>query len=169
MRLLVTRSVVLAGLLTGPLHASPANAQDGAKYLVVGPIFTNGFPSVAMNATVGAEHREGPGAIGVEGSYVYALPTRKVIARGVVGESDGGSVLDFSIYGAYHFRRIGAIEPFVKGGLGAVTDFSEFGWWTLEAAGGADWRLGRRVGLRTAVRGGYSWIGLGFEGGLVIR
>lgn len=165
MRRLVSRGGVLAGLLAGALYASPADAQDGAKYLVVGPIFTNGLPSVAMNATVGAECRGGSAGIGVEGSYMYMLPERKVIAPGSISESDGGSLVDFSIYVAYHFTRIGVIEPFMKVGLGAVTDFSAVGWWTPEVAGGADWRLGRRVALRTAVRG--AWIG--YEASLVIR
>jgi hypothetical protein len=84
-------------------------------------------------------------------------------------ESDGALGSEFSVYTAYHFKRIGAVEPFVKGGLVALTDFSQVAWWGLEGQGGADVRLWRRVALRTAVRGGNSWITLGFEAALVIR
>ena len=168
MRVLATRCIVLTGLLTAALHANPANAQNGGPYLVAGPVFTNGFPSLAVDATIGVERRDGPAGVGVEGGFTYLLPERRVSAHGA-SESDGALVSDFSVYTAYHFKRIGAVEPFVKGGLVALTDFSQVIWWGLEGQGGADLQLGRRVALRTAVRGGYSWIPLGFEAAVVIR
>jgi len=74
MRVPVTRCLTLAGLLTGALHACPANAQDGSKYLVVGPIFTAGFQPIVVNATVGL-------ATGTTGCAAHGCPRHRHLAR----------------------------------------------------------------------------------------
>jgi hypothetical protein len=167
MRRLATRCAALVLLLSGSLLVNPADAQDGSKYLAVGPVFVkDSIRPFVMDTSFGAEHREGPVGVGAEMSWLYFPP-----AVYAYGSADAASLLGFSVYTAFHFVHAGGahgIEPFVRLGLGGISDFSSVGWWSIEAAGGADLRLGKHVALRTAIRGG-QMNALGFETSLVIR
>jgi len=123
-----------------------------------------------LNVVGGGERRSGPLGFGVDLALLYFPAASRVIGLGEISGS-AWAVPMGSVYGAYHFRRTGhGGEPFVQGGFTVpIVPDGGFAW---EFAGGADWWLTPRLGIRTAVRDRVTGLPvglLGAEGGIVFR
>lgn len=141
------------------------------SHAVAGPTtLGNGAPTPGWNFIGGAERRDGPFGIGGDFGVIFTPAVHRATGPVILDAPTTATPL-LAVFGAYHFGQAGrGAEPFVQGGI--MVPLIPEGGAAWELAGGADWWLTPRVGIRTAVRDRIDgsvpgWLGV--EGGIVLR
>jgi hypothetical protein len=164
---------VIAACLAGPLLAWPAAAQsDVTWHATIAPTQVEaGTQRFAVSVTGGGEWRSGSTGLGGDVSVVY-LPAASETTPTYHVFAPADALLVPSGFIVYHFARAGdahTVEPYLKGGIAAIA-----GGFLFDTAGGVDWWLWQRAGLRLGVRDrfltvAHPFVFIGFEAGLIVR